>query len=189
MQEIDLLKQLFDEKIVKILGVFAKHPEKRFYLTEITKITKVNVSTTFRILNKLVEKEFIRSMIVGRTRFYQLNNNEKTQQVVKILQYGGDTKSQSSSPINDFLEKIKTIGRVKKAILKSKDSSKATFILVGDFIPVERVQRAVAEIKQKKNFEIEFVELAPRQFDALYNITEFKRLGKVLYEAEGSKKE
>jgi DNA-binding MarR family transcriptional regulator len=183
MQEIDLLKQLFDEKIVKILGVFAKHPERRFYLTEITKITKVNVSTTFRILNKLVEKEFIKSMVIGRTRFYQLNNNEKTQRVVKILKYGGETAT-STTPLNEFLEKIKTVGRVKKVILKSKDSSKATLILVGDFIPVDRVQRIINEIKSNKEYQIEFVELSQRQFEALYNITEFKRLGKVLYEAD-----
>jgi len=182
MQEIDLLKQLFDEKIVKILGVFSKYPDRKFYLTEITKLTKVNVSTTFRILNKLVEKEFIKSMVIGRTRFYQLNNNEKTQKVVKILQFGGERATSSSDPINDFIEKIKTVGRVKKVIVKSKDSSHASLILVGDFIPVERVQRIVSEIQTKKKYDIEFVELSQRQFEGLYSLSEFKRVGKVIYE-------
>ena len=185
MEEMDLLKQLFDEKIVKILSVFAKYPERRFYLTEITKLTKVNVSTTFRILGKLVEKEFLKDMIIGRTRFYQLNNNEKTQRIVKILKFGGE-KATSSTPLNDFIERIRQIGRIKKVLLKTKDSTKATLILVGDFIPMERVHRATDEIQKKTQYEIECVELSNRQFDTLYNIAEFKRTGKVLYEVAGN---
>ena len=179
MQELDLLKEQFDDKIVKIRGALAQDPEKKFYLTELTKITKVNVSTTFRIINKLVEKEFVKSVIIGRTRFYYLNNNEKTRKIVKILTLGSVA---ATNPVNDFIEKARPITRIKKVILKSKESTSAKLIIVGEYIPVERIQRIATEIKNKYKFDITFVELNPRQFESLYDASEFRKMGKILYE-------
>jgi DNA-binding MarR family transcriptional regulator len=178
MTELELLQELFDEKIVKILSIFAKDPDRKFYLTEVTKITNVNVSTTFRILNSLVKKEFVRSVIIGRTRFYHLNNNDKTQKIISLLKF----EKKETNDLIDFVERMKTISRIKKIILQSKEKNSAKVILIGDYIPMDRVLRCAQDVKAKNGYDIQYVELTQRQFDGLYNINEFKKNGKVLYD-------
>ena len=85
MKEADVLRELFDEKIIKILNVFLDSPKKRMSLSETSSISKVHITTTFRIVNKLLEKEYLRVIVVGKSKFYQLKNNNKTLILLKFL--------------------------------------------------------------------------------------------------------
>ncbi len=181
MRDTDLLKELVDEKIVKTLNVFAKNPEKKFYLTELTKITGVNVSSTFRIISKLVESGFVKSKVIGRTRYYKIDNAATTQRMLKML---GFVETASSEPLTNFIEKIKTMGRIDKIILKTKTQTNAKLIIIGDFIPVDRITRIAEEIKTNSKFEINFVELNNKQFEKLYGFEESMRTGQVLYKSQ-----
>ena len=59
---MEILKDLFDEKILEIINLFLDNPEKRFSLTDVSGLAKVNIATTFRILNKLTGKKFIKTI-------------------------------------------------------------------------------------------------------------------------------
>ena len=55
METVDVLEQLFDNKILSVLQLFVENENNQYYLREIAKLTKVSPATTYRILNKLVD--------------------------------------------------------------------------------------------------------------------------------------
>lgn len=181
MQDTEILKDLVDEKIVKILKALAKSPDKAFYLTELTNITGVNVSSTFRVIKKLIESGFVKSKVIGRTRYYKINDNIETQKMLKMI---GIAETSSGEPLNEFVENIKKVGRIDRVILKTKMDRSAKIILIGDFIPIERITKLIEGIKTKFNFDISFVEFSNRQFERLYGFNDTMQSGQVIYRAK-----
>ncbi len=179
MQEKDLLKHLIDEKIINILKVFTKNPEKKFYLTELAKESGVNISSNFRILKKLLKTGIISQKIIGRTKYYQLTDKPEIQKILKSL--GFNISSTIEEPLKKFIEVIKAMGRVEQIILNSKSKDGVKLILIGDFIPSERIEKITEEIKKKYKFKISFAELKTLQFKKLSNFEESFKLGKTIY--------
>ena len=171
---MDVLKDLFDEKIISVISLFIENPEKKYFLSDVANSTKINITTTFRILNKLVEKSFLKPTIVGKVRLYQLEKNEKTMELMKILKSG-------SSPLNEFIEDISVHPRIRKIILESKDKNSAKVLIVGDFLPQEKINKAIEKIKQKDNFKINYVEITEKQFDGLKAFQNYNLEKKIIW--------
>src|SRR3989344_2536471 len=147
MKKSDVLRELFDEKIIKIINIFLDEPEKHFSLTQTSSMSKVNVATTLRILERLVKKKTI-----------ALNRLLKKEE-----------------HITDFIEKIKEIPKIKKIILESKTDDGAKIIIVGNPVPSDKVTAIIKEIDGKYNFKIQYVEFSDEQFEGmekmgLYNL-------------------
>ena len=66
--EPNVLAGLLDEKLTRVISLFLKNPEKRFYLSEVARKSDVNTATTFRILNKLIKEGIVKDTIVGKAR-------------------------------------------------------------------------------------------------------------------------
>jgi len=164
MKEIDVLKELFDERIIKILNLFLESPDKNFYLTEISQKTKINISTASRILSDLASKEFIEFTVIGKVRFYSLKKNQKTE-ILKNLISG--VEDRAKGPIQEFINKIKEYYKVKKIVLENKNSQRARIILVGDYFPKNMIERICNEIKQKYDFRIEYIRVDEDQYKGL----------------------
>jgi len=120
---MDALRDLFDERIIEIMTLFMENPGKKFFLTDVANKSKINVTTTFRILNRLVEKNFVKSSIIGKTRAYELEQKKKTQELLKLLQKEDD-------PLQLFIQEISSHPRIKKVILESREKRGAKLILV-----------------------------------------------------------
>ncbi|MBR9706413.1 helix-turn-helix domain-containing protein [Candidatus Pacearchaeota archaeon] len=172
---MEVLKDLFDEKILEIINLFMENPEKRYFLSDVANITKINVTTTFRILNKLVSKGFLRATIVGKVRIYQLEKNEKTRELIKILKKEG-------SALDRFVTEVSTHPRIKKIILESKDKNHAKLILVGDFLPQSKINKTIEDIKSKENFVITFVEINENQYEGLRSFKNYNLEKKVIWQ-------
>ncbi len=164
---MDALRDLFDERIIEIMTLFMEHPGKKYFLSDVANKTKINVTTTFRILNRLVKKEFIKSSIIGKTRVYELEQNKKTLDLLKLLRNEDD-------PIQHFIESVSSHPRIKKIILESREKRGAKLVLVGNFLSKEKIEKKVNEIKNKFNFDIKFAELSPEQYK---NLKGFKSYG------------
>ncbi len=173
---MEVLKDLFDEKILKIINLFIENPDKKYFLTDVSKVTHVNITTTFRILNKLAEKGFLKTKVMGKIRFYQLDHNEKTQQLAKVL-----TKSEDN-PIQIFVSSISSHPRTRKIILESKEGNSAKIILVGDFLPQEKINKTINEIKNKYNFKISYVEISENQYLKLKEFKNYNLEKKIVWE-------
>jgi len=157
---MEALKDLFDEKIVGVVELFIENPGKRFFLSDIANKTKINITTTFRILNRLVEKDFVKSTIIEKTRAYELEQNKKTQELMKFLR-------KEEEPMQLFIQEVSTYPRIKRIILESRDKRGAKIIIVGNFIQKERIDKKINELKIKYNFDINYVELSEEQYKQL----------------------
>ena len=172
--KMEILKDLFDEKIIKIINLFLENPDKRYSLTDISNLAKVNVATTSRILNKLIEKRFIKSVVIGRIKIYRLEKNEKTLSLMKLLK-------KEPSPLQRFIENITSHPRIKKIILDSRENNAARILIVGDFLPTSKIERKCEEIKERYNFKIEFVEISENQYEKLKNFN-YDLKNKIIWE-------
>jgi len=165
---MEALKELFDKKILGIMSIFLENPGKKYFLSEISRKSKINVTTTFRVLNTLVEKKFVRNTLIGKTRSYELEINKKTYDLQKMMRRDND-------PVQEFIDTVSKFPRVKKVILESRENNGAHLAIVGDFLTHnEKIKNKVEEIKIRYNFNIEVVEFSEEQFEKL---KKFKTLG------------
>jgi len=175
MEEIDVLRDLFDEKVVGVVNVFLEHPERNFSLSQVSKLSKVHIATVFRILNKLNEKDFVRVILVGKSKSYQLKRGEKTFVLFRFLKREGDY-------LSDFIEKVKLHPRIKKIILEAKSKKGAKILIVGNFLPSQKLKSITNEIRRKHNFKINFVEISEKQFGEMETLGLYDLKRKVIWE-------
>jgi len=171
---MEILKDLFDEKIIAIINLFIKNPGKRYTLTDIANLTKVNVATTFRILNKMVSKGFLKTSLIGKVKIYQLERNEKTTALLKILK--------KETPLQKFIDDISVHPRIKKIILESKEEKSAKLLMIGDFLPSEKINKLCEKIKEKDHYNITFVELSENQYLKLRDFKNYNLDQKIIWE-------
>ncbi len=178
-QKMDALRDLFDERIIEIMTLFMENPGKKYFLSDVSNKTKVNITTTFRILNRLVEKGFIKSSIIGKTRAYELEQNKKTQDLLRLLKKEDD-------PLQLFIDQVSSYPRLKRIVLESREKRGAKLILVGNFLSKEKFEKKASEIKQKHDFEIRFVELSEEQYKKFKGFKSYGLEEKVIWSAEDS---
>lgn len=72
------LQELVDPKIKRILQLLLDHKSRHFHLQQISIEAHVSLSTTFRIIKKLVKLQFIDTTTIGKFKIYRIADNEKT---------------------------------------------------------------------------------------------------------------
>lgn len=160
-----MLRKLFDEKIIIIIDNFLNNPEEEFSLTQVASRSKISISTTLRVLDKLIKQEIIEFIIVGKSKLYKLKKSEKTLALNRLLK--------KEEHIQEFIERLKKDPRIKKIILETKNEKGAKFLIVGDFLQREKIASLAEEIRNKYQFRIQFVEISEKQFEdmsELYNL-------------------
>jgi hypothetical protein len=135
------------------------------------------MTSTFRILNKLVSVGYIKAKVIGKVRIYQLDINEKTRALSRVLK-------KEESPIQEFIGKVSAHPRVKKIILENSQRDNAKILVVGDFLPRSKIRQACEEIKSKHNFRIEFVEITEKQFLDMKSLGLYDLVKKIIWERE-----
>jgi len=171
---MDTLKDLFDQKILNIINVFLDAPEIHHNLTGISTLSDVNIATTSRILNKLIEKEFVKVTKIGKIRAFKLERNKKTLALMKLLK-------KDNPPIEKFIQNLSQHPRIKKIILESKQPKEAKIIIVGNFLPKEKIKQLCLKIKKEENFKIHFVEISESQYENLKNFRSYGLEGKIIW--------
>lgn len=175
MIEISILEDLFDQKVLNVINIFLEHSERKFTLTEIALLSKVNITTTFRIVNRLVARDFINSTLLGKTKLYELKKSEKSMILYKFLKKQGNH-------LEEFLDKVKQHPRVKKIILEGRSKNEAKLIIVGDFLPADKLKSIAEDIFVKNNFKINFLTIDESQFEDMKKIGIFDLTNKILWE-------
>jgi hypothetical protein len=175
MTEVNILQDLFDQKIISIVNVLLENPDKRYTLSEISLFSKVNITTTFRIMNRLIASGIIETQIIGKTKIYQLRKNEKSLFLYKFLKKQGDH-------IEEFLDIAKNHPRVKKIILEGRNNKEAKLIIIGDFVPSEQFRSAADDIYTRYNFKINFLILSENQFEDMKKIGLFDLSNKMIWD-------
>ena len=86
MQKSDILKDIFDKNIIEIIKIFAINPKQHFSLSQVAYLSGVKTATSLRIVNKLIEKNFVDINIIGKTKYYRWKNGLRADFLIKLLQ-------------------------------------------------------------------------------------------------------
>jgi DNA-binding IscR family transcriptional regulator len=162
---MQILRELMDSKLIELLDIFLNNPDKEFSLTELSKHSKVNITATFRIIKKLAEKKFIQIVPKGKVKLYKLEKNEKTIQLLKLLE-------KNITPIERFVEEMSN-KKIHKILLNSKDKDSADILIITNDVLDNEIKIISEKIKQNYNFKINYLILSEKQHDSLKN---FKNL-------------
>ena len=157
-----MLRKLFDEKLISIINNFLDNPTEKFSLTQAASLANMSVSTTSRILNKLVGQDIIEIVPVGKSKYYKLKRSEKTASLSKILR--------KEDHIQEFVDRLKKDPRVKAIILEEKKQKSAKLLIVGDFLSKEKIKILAEEIGKKHGFKIQFIEIGEKKFKEMTEI-------------------
>jgi hypothetical protein len=175
MKQIDILREIFDEKIVSVISIFLENPDTQFSLTQISSMSKVNIATTLRIIDKLLSKDMLELVVVGKSKFYKLKKNEKALTLNKFLR-------SEEEPILEFAEILKTQTRVEKIVLESKSKSAAKLLVVGNYLQTERINEAAEQIKKRFHYHINFLEISTKQFKDMQRMGFYDIEKKILWQ-------
>lgn len=80
-----LFRQLVDEKVLNILDLLLKNKKEFFHLSKISKIAKVPVATTSRIVDDLVSIGVIERVLIDKTKIYRIKDNKDSEELEKVL--------------------------------------------------------------------------------------------------------
>ncbi len=178
MPDIDILKQLFDKTILRIIDVFLQNKDKQFYLRELGRAANVSPATTYRIIGKLVKSEIIEEIKISKFKVYKIIINEKTRGLSKLLK-------EEVNPLEIFVDKAKIINGIDSIILHGKKTSKsANILIIGNDYVSKKVEAIVKEIKQKHGFNIDFLILSDLQFRQMTKLGVYSGDKKLLWKAE-----
>ena len=73
-----ILEGLVETKRLKLFLTLSKNPEKIYSLTELSKQTKLSITTILRLTQIFTKNHILEQIIVGKIKLYKLAQNKKT---------------------------------------------------------------------------------------------------------------
>ncbi|HIH43432.1 TPA: winged helix-turn-helix transcriptional regulator [Candidatus Woesearchaeota archaeon] len=176
MQRVDILEQLFDSKVLKILRLFYADEKAEFYLREIAKKTGIAVATTFRIVNKLAKLGIIETIAIKKFKLYKLDDNEHTRFLGQFIR-------KEKQALQVFITRAKLIEGLQTIVLQDREEKdRAYIILIGANIDQVKVKELCAAIKTEFNFMITELILGEEQFKQMDSMSLFPGKKQVMYQ-------
>jgi hypothetical protein len=175
METTELLEHLFEQKKLKILRLFLQDKEKEFYLREISNLTKVPVASVFRIIQKLLQLDLIQEMKVNKFKLYKAADNANMRFLENFV-------AESRQIIKTFVQMVSGIKGLNMIILHGKiEKDRANLLMIGEDIDVGEVKRICAEIKEKHNYIISFLNLTEEQFTQMSSMGLYSGEKKIVF--------
>ncbi|MBN2458039.1 hypothetical protein JXB31_02825 [Candidatus Woesearchaeota archaeon] len=176
MDEIKLLEELFDKKIIGILKQMLKDPARQFYLQELSECSGVPMATCSRILSRLNSLEIIEIRKISRFKLYSLYENKKVEFLAGLFK-------EEIKFLELFVERIKDLRGLRNIILHGKEQkNRANVLLIGENMDPGEIKAACAEIKEKYGFLISSLSLNHEQYEQMSQMGLYPGPKKVLYE-------
>jgi hypothetical protein len=161
MKVYEILDDLVDEKIMRILRVFVKEPSKNFYLKEISGLSKVSIATTFRILKFLVEKKYIDEKSYGPQRLFSLSKSQKGKMISEVM-------SSKQKPLEVLMGYLSQVSGIIKVYLYGKVTDEtASLIILGENVSSQAVEQAAKKLFEETGFQVKFMILSESQFEQM----------------------
>jgi predicted transcriptional regulator len=168
----EMLHTLLDSKKSAILR-FVLNNTQEFYLSEVAKKSNVSVTSTFRILQELVEMKILEKRQWKTSKVYSCIQNKE----VTFLQ---ELFNEQFDGVNTFLHKVSSISTIENIILHgTSKKNKANVLLIGANIPEEHIKQAVIELKEE-GFELSYLCLARQQYEQMAKMGLYSGEKKVL---------
>jgi DNA-binding MarR family transcriptional regulator len=174
MDKKKVIESLFDKKIIKILRLFINNPDKTYYLREITRITKVPVTSAHRIIQQLKTLELIEE---NKDRYLKTYSA-----ITKNLELFSGFLEDKKSALKEFSDFMATIKGVNTVILHGEEEKeKASVLVVGENLDQTIIREKTSEIKEKYKFNIIYLILEPSQYDQMLSMGLYRGRKVILY--------
>ncbi|MDK2849988.1 MAG: Winged helix-turn-helix DNA-binding [Candidatus Woesearchaeota archaeon] len=164
MKVYEILADLVDDKIMRILELFAKNPNSTFYLKQISDKTDVSLTSVFRILKDLVEKGYIEEKVYGPQKLYSLSKLKKGKALLDIF----SVKTNVIEIMVEYLSKVPGIERI--FLYGKQKQNSANIIIIGDSLDIASIESIIARIKHEYDFDIKYITLSNSQFEQMTKI-------------------
>ena len=176
MADLDFLESLFDKKLVSILRIFFNSSEKKFYLKEVSDLSRVSMATTHRVLTKLVKIGILSEIKISKFKVYQLAANEKTNFLSGFIK--GSIKV-----LDIFVDMVKNDPAIESVILVGRETdSKSNIIIIGQNVDGEKLKIASSEIKDQYNHKITYITMPMEQYDQIISMGLYPGTKKSIYQ-------
>jgi len=76
---MSLLLELVDRKIIRILTALTQKSGEQFHIQKLASEAKVPLSSTHRIVNKLVKLNLVEITTIGKFKIYQINSERSAE--------------------------------------------------------------------------------------------------------------
>ncbi len=158
MENVEILEELFDSKILAILRTLLSNRKKEFYLREISKESKVSVASTFRIINKFVKLGIVKQHVINKFKLYQINDNDTTKFLRKLVK-------KETKVLQIFVNKASLIPGVEMIIQHGPETKeRANVLLIGQNIDEGAIKQACSKIRSDYGFTVSPLTLTVDQF-------------------------
>jgi DNA-binding transcriptional ArsR family regulator len=176
MDEINLLKGLFDKKILSILDILVNDKsEEGLYLREISKKSKVSPASTYRILKKLMEMNIIKQTKIKQLKLYKADKTKQTEFLYKLLK-------KDIRIINLFVDMAKEIDNIQAIILHGQEQAdRANVLLIGEGINSAKIKEICGSLQTKHRFTISPLVLAAEQYEQMIKMGLYSGKEKVIW--------
>lgn len=174
MDKKKVVEALFDKKIIKLLRLFINNSERPYYLREISRITKVPLASTHRIIQQLKELELIIEHKDKYLKTYSAN--------VKNLEMFSGLLEDKKSAIKEFSDFISSVEGVNVVILHGEEEKdKASVLVVGEGVDQILIRDKTNELKEKYKFNIIYLIVTQTQYDQMLSMGLYRGRKVVLF--------
>jgi len=175
MEDLKILDDLFDSKILRILKLLLADKERKFYLRELSKEARVPVATTHRTVEKLVKLGIVDRVMISRFKLYKASENDKTAFIESFIK-------EEKQVIKGFVNEVSKLPGVESLILHGKEQhDRANILIIGENVDSNEVKRVCSEIKERYNFTISSLSLTMDQFRQMTKMGLYSGEKKVLW--------
>jgi Fe2+ or Zn2+ uptake regulation protein len=176
MSKQQLMRQLFDEKILNVLDVFLKNKESQLFLREISQQSKVSLTSCYRIVRKLVKLKIVKELKVSRFEVYQYYDSEDNKFLEALI-------IEEQNYVDEFVRKIKDIPGILQIILHGIETKdRANILVIGNGVDADLFKPIVSDFKTNKKFTVSLLSLGPDQYAQMTDMGLYSGKKKVLYE-------
>lgn len=161
-----MIEQLFGSKTrVKLLQLFYAHPNRSFYVREITRKIDEQINSVRRELSNMLSIGIISSDTSNNKLYYEVNQKyEFYEPLSQIFGPGGKKQPSSKGAMPDDTSRLQALGNVDLAFFTGQftrdETSGVDVLIVGD-INNTQLEKYIAELEEQEGKDIRYTVMTP----------------------------
>lgn len=164
-----MIEQLFGSKTrVKLLQLFYSHPNRSFYVREITRKIDEQINSVRRELSNMLSIGIISSDTNNNKLYYEVNQDyEYYDALSQMFGVAAKKKAGKKGEATDDISRIQALGNVELAFFTGQftrdDAAGVDLLIVGD-INKTQLEKYITDLEAQEGKDIRFTFMAPDEF-------------------------
>jgi len=180
MEDIRVLEELFDNKVIRILKTLLMDSRKQYYLQELANRSSVPIATTSRILAKLEKAQAVQVDKISRFKLYRMAENQRARLLSRLFK-------EDRKILQIFAQEASKIKGIDMIIQHGKDTAENAVVIIihGDYYDAGALKSLEAEIRTKYKYHILSFKHSKEHYNQAVGARMYDKTKKVLFERGG----